>query len=29
MKLEIGTKLLFETRNTKTINTIVRETPTL
>lgn len=27
--LEIGTKLLFTTNNAKSINTIVRETPTL
>lgn len=29
MKLELGTKLLFSTRNSKSINTIIRETPTL
>lgn len=29
MKLELGTKLLFSTRNSKSINTITRETPTL
>lgn len=29
MELKIGTKLLFTTKNSKTINTIIRKTPTL
>ncbi len=29
MELKIGTKLLFTTKNSKIINTIIRETPTL
>ena len=29
LELQIGTKLLFETRNSKSVHTITRETPTL